>query len=91
VGDLHRPPLGTESAETEDARTDENLLEVWNDICAAAAKTALDQVGVAYTELRGAGRTAFDVPAITAGHYGRVIDALVDAGGAGVDWNFTLD
>jgi hypothetical protein len=79
------------SVEAEDRRTYEGFLEVWNDGCLAAAKAALDQEGVAYTERSGAGRTAFDVPAITAGQYGRAVEALSDAGEPGVDWNFTLD
>jgi hypothetical protein len=55
------------------------------------AKAALDQEGVAFVERRGAGRSVIEAPAINAGQYGRVIDALSAAGDPGVDWNFTLD
>ena len=50
--------------------TYEGFLETWTDVAAAAAKAALDHEGVAYDERRTAGRTAFDLPAITASHKG---------------------
>jgi hypothetical protein len=65
-------------------------VETWNDECARAAEGALRAAGVVFTR-GGLNYPRLDVEAISAGQYAAVIDALHEAGEAGIDWNFPLD
>jgi hypothetical protein len=51
------------------------------DRCAEDGGCALERTGVWW----------LDVPATTAAQYGRLVEALIDAGEAGVAWRVTLD
>jgi len=46
---------------------------------------------VPFEERKLSGRTDFDILAITATQYVCVVQSLMEAGTAGVDWNFTVD
>jgi hypothetical protein len=74
----------------QDSPTYAGCLEVWTDACAVAADAALRKAGVQYVK-EEADRPQYDVGPITAGQYAAVIDALHEAGEAGIDWNFPLD
>lgn len=74
-------------------RTYEGRIELWTHDCRIAADRILVDLGLADSVVvRDHGRAwTYEVPTITAAQYDQVIDALYNAGEAGVDWNFPLD
>lgn len=68
-------------------------IDLWTHDSRIAADRVLKELGLAesITIVDRTTSWTYEVPAITAAQYGMVIDALYNAGEAGVDWNFPLD
>jgi hypothetical protein len=88
---LAKAVAAAQSLQNAAARTYRGFLQVWTIACAEAAKKSLDGEGVPFDEVHSNGRSDFDVPAITANQYVCVVQALMDAGIASVDWNFAVN